>query len=91
MRLGFTWPDGGLRTGIPHRVLDDTVKLPDVLKHTGAVVIGTIRVQQKEGLNMLDANVVVTHCDPKSPYRSIQLLRTNIQYSGVDKPMKPSL
>ena len=73
--------------------LDDTVKTPeDVLKHTGFVVIGTIPVfsrKRKEGLNMLDANVVVTHCDPKSPVsEAYRVLRTNIQYSGVDKPMK---
>ena len=38
---------------------------------------------------MLDANVVVTHCDPKSPVsEAYRVLRTNIQYSGVDKPMK---
>jgi Mrp family chromosome partitioning ATPase len=38
---------------------------------------------------MLDANVVVTQCDPKSPVsEAYRVLRTNIQYSGVDKPMK---
>ena len=38
---------------------------------------------------MLNANVVVTHCDPKSPVsEAYRVLRTNIQYSGVDKPMK---
>lgn len=38
---------------------------------------------------MLDQNVVITHSDPKSPVsEAYRVLRTNIQYSSVDKPLK---
>lgn len=38
---------------------------------------------------MIDKNIVVTHSDPKSPVsEAYRVLRTNIQYSSVDKPLK---
>lgn len=38
---------------------------------------------------MINENVVITHTDPKSPIsEAYRVLRTNIQYSSVDKPLK---
>lgn len=38
---------------------------------------------------MLDKNIVITHSDPKSPVsEAYRVLRTNIQYSSIDKPLK---
>lgn len=38
---------------------------------------------------MLDENVAITHTDPKSPIsEAYRVLRTNIQYSSIDKPLK---
>ncbi len=38
---------------------------------------------------MLDKDIVITHSDPKSPIsEAYRVLRTNIQYSSVDKPLK---
>lgn len=38
---------------------------------------------------MLDRKIVVTHSDPKSPVsEAYRVLRTNIQYSNVDNPLK---
>lgn len=38
---------------------------------------------------MLDENVVITHINPKSPIsEAYRVIRTNIQYSSIDKPLK---
>ena len=38
---------------------------------------------------MLEENTIITHTDPKSPVsEAYRVLRTNIQYSSVDKPLK---
>jgi protein-tyrosine kinase len=38
---------------------------------------------------MLDGEVVITHSDPKSPIsEAYRVLRTNIQYSSIDRPLK---
>lgn len=38
---------------------------------------------------MINENVVITYTDPKSPIsEAYRVLRTNIQYSGIDKPLK---
>ena len=38
---------------------------------------------------MLDENVVITHVNPKSPIsEAYRVLRTNIQYSSIDKPLR---
>lgn len=38
---------------------------------------------------MFDENVIITHTNPKSPIsEAYRVLRTNIQYSSVDKPLK---
>lgn len=40
-------------------------------------------------MNMLDESVVIAHVNPKSPIsEAYRVLRTNIQYSNVDAPMK---
>lgn len=38
---------------------------------------------------MMDESVIITHSDPKSPVsEAYRVLRTNIQYSSIDKPLK---
>lgn len=38
---------------------------------------------------MFEENVIITHSDPKSPIsEAYRVLRTNIQYSSIDKPLK---
>lgn len=38
---------------------------------------------------MLDENVIIVHADPKSPIsEAYRVLRTNIQYSSFDRPLK---
>jgi protein-tyrosine kinase len=38
---------------------------------------------------MFDENIVITHSDPKSPVsEAYRVLRTNIQYSGIDRQLK---
>lgn len=38
---------------------------------------------------MYDENIVITHSDPKSPVsEAYRVLRTNIQYSGIDRQIK---
>ena len=67
-------------------MLDDTIKSPeDVTKHLGLPVLGSImHVDEEEG--------PVTLTQPRSPVsEAFRSLRTNIQFSSVDYPLRTLL
>lgn len=67
--------------------LDDTVKGPDdVVRHLGLSVLNVIgHIEQK-------SDVPITAQQPRSPIsESFRALRTNIEFAGVDKPIRTLL
>ncbi len=65
--------------------LDDTIKLPeDAARVTGLPALGSlVQYRNSDGQRQL-----ITHENPKSPFsESYRTLRTNIQFSSLDKPI----
>lgn len=64
--------------------LDDTIKLPeDAARVTGLPPLGSL-VQFRSG----NGRQLIAHQSPKSPFtESYRTLRTNIQFSSLDKPI----
>jgi non-specific protein-tyrosine kinase len=69
--------------------LDDTIKTPDDVKHTTNLpTLGA--VTRIEGAEIEDKLVTADH--PRSPVsEAYRILRTNLQFSAVDKPLKTLL
>ena len=74
--------------------LDDTVKTPDDVKHTlGLPVVGLVAELKGnyEGKNALRSGVFVAD-QPRSPVsEAFRALRTNLEFSSVDSPLKTIL
>ncbi len=65
--------------------LDDTVKTPDDVALVGdiPVLTGIAQVQDRDSIPL------IAHTKPKSPVsEAFRVLRTNIQFAGVDKPLR---
>ena len=75
----------GLGAAFLIEYLDDTVKTPDdIARMTDIPLLTGIATVQEE-----DALPLVAHTRPKSPVsEAFRILRTNIQFAGVDKPLR---
>jgi succinoglycan biosynthesis transport protein ExoP len=68
--------------------LDDTLKMPEDVTHVmGLNTLGSI-AQLRPSRRGEKVNDLVTAAEPKSPIsEAFRVLRTNIQFSGIDKPI----